>query len=66
MELTDCAELDALDRRCLAPAVVTRLAPLPSTDGPVEHVRTRCLVGHVLVMPTSMLLDASPDVVATR
>jgi hypothetical protein len=31
---------------CLAPAEVTDRFVLPSTDGPVEHVRTRCLDGH--------------------
>jgi hypothetical protein len=31
---------------CLAPAEVTDRFVLASTDGPVEHVRTRCLDGH--------------------
>jgi hypothetical protein len=59
VELTDCAELDAHDRRCLAPATVQRLAPMASTGGPIEFVATRCLHGHVLRMPTSMMVGAA-------
>lgn len=58
IELTDCAELDRDDQPCLAPAVLHRLPPMPSTSGPVELVATRCLQGHVLRMPTSMLVGA--------
>lgn len=56
MEFTDCAELDPRGQACLAPAILTRLQPLQSTDGPVELVKTRCLDGHVLCMPTSYLI----------
>lgn len=58
VQLTDCAELDADDQVCLAPAVVHRLAPVASTSGPIELVATRCLHGHVLRMPASMLVGA--------
>lgn len=58
IELTDCAELDQAGMRCLAPAVLSRLAPLHSTGGPVEMVATRCLLGHALRMPASMLVGA--------
>lgn len=58
VELTDCAELVDDDVRCLAPAVLERLAPAESTDGPVEMVATRCLLGHTLRMPASMLVHA--------
>jgi hypothetical protein len=34
------------DPACQAPAEVTDRFALPSTSGPVEHVRTRCLAGH--------------------
>ncbi len=66
MEFTDCAELDPGGQVCLAPAILTRLQPLRSTDGPVEHVKTRCLHGHVLCMPTSYLIapvvrDPNPE-----
>lgn len=59
LELTDCAELDHDDLPCLAPAVVHRLEPMVSTSGPIEFVATRCLHGHVLRMPTSMLVGAA-------
>lgn len=59
IELTDCAELDELDRPCLAPATIERLPPMTSTDGPIEFVATRCVFGHVLRMPTSMLVQAA-------
>ena len=58
VELTDCAELDADDQPCLAPAVLHRLAPMASTAGPVELVATRCMHGHVLRMPASLLVGA--------
>lgn len=59
VEMTDCAELDEHDAPCLAPAVLHRLPPMGSTDGPVEFVVTRCMRGHVLRMPTSMLVRAA-------
>ena len=34
------------DPACLAAAKVVDRFPLASTDGPVEHARTRCLDGH--------------------
>ena len=58
LELTDCTELDHRGRRCLAPATLTRLEPVVSTHGLVEVVATRCLFGHVLRMPASMLVGA--------
>lgn len=59
LQLTDCAEIGRDDLRCLAPAVVHRLPPLRSTGGPMELVATRCVFGHVLRMPTSMLVGAA-------
>lgn len=59
VELTDCAELDEHGARCLAPAVLHRLPPMPSTHGPIEFAMTRCLHGHVLRMPVSMLVRAA-------
>jgi len=35
------------DPGCGAPAAITDRWTFPSTDGPVEHVRTRCERGHV-------------------
>jgi hypothetical protein len=34
------------DPACLAPAEVVDRFVLASTDGPVEHAKTRCLNGH--------------------
>jgi hypothetical protein len=36
------------DTSCLAPAEVVDHWILDSTDGPVEHLKTRCLAGHIL------------------
>jgi hypothetical protein len=35
------------DPKCLAPAEVLDQFDLSSTDGPIEHIRTRCVVDHV-------------------
>ncbi len=57
VELTDCAEVGDAGP-CLAPAVLHRQPPMASTSGPIEFVATRCLHGHVLRMPASMLVGA--------
>jgi hypothetical protein len=44
LELTDCPE-------CGAPAEIIDTFVLPSTDGPVEHVKTRCVTGPWFVVP---------------
>jgi hypothetical protein len=38
---------------CGQPAEVVRRMHLCSTDGPIEHVSLRCLVGHVFLMPAA-------------
>jgi hypothetical protein len=40
---------------CDAPAELTDQFVLPSTSGPIEHVRTYCLHRHILMMPTERL-----------
>ena len=46
---TSCGEwVDDGGRRCGLPAVILDRYVLPSTDGPIEHVRTRCTAGHAL------------------
>jgi hypothetical protein len=44
LELTNCPE-------CGAPAEVIDRFVLPSSDGPVEHVKTRCVTGPWFVVP---------------
>jgi hypothetical protein len=44
LELTNCPE-------CGAPAEVVDRFVLPGTDGPVEHVKTRCVTGPWFVVP---------------
>jgi hypothetical protein len=39
LELTCCPE-------CGRPAEIVQRVTFQSTDGPVEHARTRCLAGH--------------------
>jgi hypothetical protein len=49
------------DPDCGQPAEVVDAWVWSSTDGPVPHARTRCLLGHVFTPPSGWLipLDAS-------
>jgi hypothetical protein len=51
MELTSCPE-------CGAPAQVEQRHVLESTDGPVEHVKIRCVGGHWFFLPSAALEHA--------
>ena len=42
-------------RECAAPAEVVDRFALPSTDGPVEHVKVQCLGRHWFVLPAAAL-----------
>jgi hypothetical protein len=44
VEIMPCPE-------CGLPAEVLDRVTLPSTDGPVEHVKTRCVTGEWFLMP---------------
>lgn len=55
MDLVACPSPD-----CDLPAEVLDRVALPSTDGPVEHVRLVCLDGHRFFMPTLMLPEPTP------
>lgn len=49
MEITNCPQINAeTDERCNMPAEIIDRYALESTDGPIEHVSTRCLGRHVL------------------
>lgn len=48
LELLSCPE-------CHAPAEVEWRDVVDSTDGPVEHVKIRCLHGHWFLMPAERL-----------
>ena len=43
----------ALCPQCELPAEVIDRFSLPSTDGPVAHVKTACLAGHVFTPPAN-------------
>ncbi len=43
------------DPTCRALAEVIDRFSLYSTDGPIEHVRTRCLRGHHFTVPTPQM-----------
>jgi hypothetical protein len=43
------------DAACQAPAEVTDRWCWSSTDGPIEHLRTRCLRGHTFTVPVEPL-----------
>jgi hypothetical protein len=49
LELLSCPE-------CHAPAEVEWRDVVDSTDGPVEHVKIRCLHGHWFLMPAERLV----------
>jgi hypothetical protein len=51
VEIVACPE-------CGAPAEVEAWSTLPSTGGPVEHVRTTCLARHRFLLPRDMLAVA--------
>jgi hypothetical protein len=44
LDLTPCPD-------CGLPAEVIDRATLPSTNGPLEHVKTRCITGHWYMTP---------------
>jgi hypothetical protein len=46
LELTHCPE-------CGAPAEIVDRFVLSSSDGPVEHVKTRCVTGPWFVVPAA-------------
>jgi hypothetical protein len=46
VELTDCPE-------CGLPAEVIDRVMLRSTDGPIEHVKTRCVTGPWFLTPVA-------------
>jgi hypothetical protein len=47
------------DVPCGAVAEVVDRITVGSTDGPIEHVRTRCLDGHAFFLPASRVLPPS-------
>jgi len=59
MEMTTCPE-------CGVPAQIEQRHVLASTDGPVEHVKIRCVSGHWFFLsvaalePVSVPSDARP------
>jgi hypothetical protein len=59
-ELTPCPE-------CGLPAEIEHRSVLQSTDGPVEHVKTRCATGHWFFMeaqPSAQDAQRAPTPVA--
>ena len=48
LDLVSCPECDAV-------AEVARRDVLESTEGPVEHLKIRCLHGHWFLMPAGLL-----------
>ena len=54
MDYTTCPE-----HGCALPAEVVDRHVLESTDGPVEHIRSACVVGHRFLMPVGMLPTAA-------
>ena len=46
--------------QCGVPAEIEQRTMLPSTDGPVEHVKIRCLGGHWFFMEADALPASLP------
>lgn len=62
LDLTHCPD-------CGLPAEVIDRAVLPSTDGPIEHVKTRCITGHWYLTPVDYDVAGStrqPTTAASR
>ncbi|WP_029138343.1 hypothetical protein [Nakamurella lactea] len=52
-DIVDCPD-------CVLPAEVLWRADLPSTDGPVPHVKIRCLARHWFLLPVAQLRGPRP------
>jgi hypothetical protein len=50
LDLTACPEPG-----CQSPAEIIDRCAFGSTDGPIEHVRIRCLYRHTFLLPAEML-----------
>lgn len=53
LQLTSCPECDA-------PAEITDRTVLASTDGPIEHVKIRCINRHWFLLPLYALDPVQP------
>jgi hypothetical protein len=51
---------------CGRPAEVLDRFVLPSTDGPVEHLKTRCITGHWYTAPAGYRRAAGTPTAAAR
>jgi hypothetical protein len=56
LSLTACPEPD-----CDAPSEIVERLTVPSTDGPIEHVKIRCLRRHPFFLPVWMLRTPRPQ-----
>lgn len=59
MTLVTCPDCGAL-------AEITERLVMESTDGPIEHVRLRCVRWHWFLMPSEMLARHSPVTTSPR
>jgi hypothetical protein len=50
------------ERGCGLPTEVYDEVDLASTDGPIAHARTRCIVGHRFFMPLENLFASVPNI----
>jgi hypothetical protein len=53
LQLTRCPQ-------CGAVAEISRRIVLPSSDGPIEHLRMRCLDRHWFLLPAAAVAHAAP------
>jgi hypothetical protein len=64
--INDCNRVteDELDLvvcpECAAPAEVVDRFALPSTDGPIEHVKVMCVMRHWFLLPAASLPAVLP------
>jgi hypothetical protein len=50
MEIVECPDIE-----CSMPAEILDRWNLASTGGPFEHVKTRCIAGHIFTLPAQRL-----------
>lgn len=53
------------DPECQAPAEVLDRFDLWSTDGPIEHISTRCVLRHVYTVACDRIYTRTPYAVST-
>ncbi len=65
LELNWCPQIKKDGERCYESLEIFERRVIESTDGPIEHLKARCLARHVFFMPT-YCLDVEAESPVTR